>query len=168
MGDKYFQYAATVALPYKEIKWNPDRLQIIQPFINKHNSKATNYPSKIDDWKAFEKDNPTIARDILYINEKEIYPAYKSKHNSTRGRQIILLMILTKEKEGRWHYLAVKILSALLHGITSNRKGDFYCLNYLHSFRTKNKLKSFEKICKNKDFCGILMSSEKKKIVEYN
>ena len=31
---------------------------------------------------------------------------------------------------------------ALLHGISSKHKGDFYCLNCLHSFRAKDKLKS--------------------------
>ena len=30
--------------------------------------------------------------------------------------------------------------------------GDFYCLNCHHSFRTKNKLKFHEEVCKNKDF----------------
>ena len=45
------------------------------------------------------------------------------------------------------HYLAVKKLSTLLRGITSKHRGNFYCLNCLHSFRTKNK-----KACKNKDF----------------
>ena len=40
-------------------------------------------------------------------------------------------------------------------------KGDFYCLNCLHSFRTENKLKSNEKVCKNKDFWGIVMPLEK-------
>ena len=44
------------------------------------------------------------------------------------------------KSEGRWHYLAVKKLAALLRGITSKNNGDFYCLNWLHSFRTKNKL----------------------------
>ena len=42
--------------------------------------------------------------------------------------------------EGRWHYLAVKKLSALLRGITSKNSGAYCCLNCLHSFRTKNKL----------------------------
>ena len=52
-----------------------------------------------------------------------------------------------------------KILSALLHAITFIAfKGDFCCLNCLHSFRTENKLKSHEKVCKNKDFCRIAMS----------
>ena len=46
-----------------------------------------------------------------------------------------------------WHYLAVKKLSALLRGITSKHDGDFYCLNYLHSFRTKvNQIKKYAKI----------------------
>ena len=57
-------------------------------------------------------------------------------------------MIPNEEEEGRWHYLAVKKLSLLLHGIISRHKGDFYCLNCLHSLITKNKLKSHEKVCK--------------------
>ena len=32
--DKCFQYAATVALNYREIKWNPERVSNIKPFIN--------------------------------------------------------------------------------------------------------------------------------------
>ena len=47
-----------------------------------------------------------------------------------------------------WHYLAIKNLSELLRGITSNHNGDFYCLNCLHSYRTKNKLKKHEKYVK--------------------
>ena len=46
--------------------------------------------------------------------------------------------------------------------------GDFYCLNCLHSFRTKSKLKSHEKAYKNKDFCGIVMLSKKINILEFN
>ena len=39
-----------------------------------------------------------------------------------------------------WHYSAVKSLSGLLRGITSNHNGDCYCLNCFHSYRTENKL----------------------------
>ena len=46
----------------------------------------------------------------------------------------------------KWHYLAVKSLSALLRGITSNHVGDFYCLNCFHSYRTEQKLKGHEKV----------------------
>ena len=44
-----------------------------------------------------------------------------------------------------------KLLSKLLHGTTSKRKCEFYCLNHVHSFRTENKLKSHEDVSKNKD-----------------
>ena len=76
-------------------------------------------------------------------------------------------MILNEEKE-RWDYLAASKLSKLLIGITSKHHGDFYCLNCLHTFRTENKLKSHEKVCKNKDFYGIVMPSEKDKTLEFN
>ena len=61
-----------------------------------------------------------------------------------------------------------KQLLALLHGTTSKHKGDFHCLNCLHSFRTENKLKSHEKVCKNKELYGNVMPSETDKIVEFN
>ena len=114
----------------------------------------------------FEKNNPAIAVNILYTKQKEICPAYVSKVNSNCKKQIVLLMIPNEEKEG-WHYLAVKKLPKLLRGITS-KHGDFYCLNYLHSFRTKNKCKSNEKVCKNKDFCATVIPSEKNNILEFN
>ena len=139
--DKCFQYVEIVALNHEEIKRDPQRISKFKLFINKCNWTGIKYPSKIDDWKTFDKNNPTIAHSILYIKEKEICPAYISKHNSTREKQIILLMIPNEEEEG-WHYLTVKKLLALLHRITSKNKGDFFCSNCLHSFRTKNKLKS--------------------------
>ena len=55
---------------YEEIKWNPERVSNIKPFISKYNWKGINCPSKIGDWKTFEKNNPTIALNILYIKEK--------------------------------------------------------------------------------------------------
>ena len=94
-----------------------------------------------------------------------LYSSYISKHNSSREKQIILLMIPSRET---WHYHAVKKLSALLKGITSKNNGDFYCLNYLHSFRTKSKLESHKNVCKNKDFCNVIIPSENTEILEYN
>ena len=43
-----------------------------------------------------------------------------------------------------------------------------YCLKCLRSFRTENKLKSHEKVCKNKDFCVIVMPSEKDNILKFH
>ena len=35
----------------------------------------------MDDWKTFEKNNPTIVLNILYVKEKDICPAYISNIN---------------------------------------------------------------------------------------
>ena len=44
----------------------------------------------------------------------------------------------------KWHYLAMKILSALFRGITSNHNGDFYCLNCFHSYSTEKTQKTWK------------------------
>ena len=54
----------------------------IKPSTYIYNWEGINYPSKIDDWKKFEKNNSTIAPNILYIKENEICPVYISKINS--------------------------------------------------------------------------------------
>ena len=66
-----------------------------------------------------------------------------------------------------WHYLAVKSIYGLLRGITSNHNGDFHCLNCLHSYTTKEKLRKHERICYDRNFCELKMSDENKKILKY-
>ena len=41
-------------------------------------------------------------------------------------------------------------------------------LNFLRPFETENKIEYHEKVCKNKYFCGTVMSSEKDSILEFN
>ena len=108
------------------------------------------------------------------LKKKKIYPAYVSKHNSNREKQLILLTISNGEK---WNYLVVKKLSALFR-ITSKHQDDFYCLNRFHSFATENKLQSHIRAIikikrmkikiENKDFCNVNMLSEDTKILECN
>ena len=101
--------------------------------------------------------NKTIALNILYVlhNTKQIKQAYISKHNNERDTHVNLLMIT--DGTGNWHYLAVKSISGLLRGITSNHNGDFYCLNCFHSYTTEKKLRKHERICNDHDFCNLKM-----------
>ena len=95
----------------------------------------------------------------MYAKSKNIYPACVSKHNSKCEKEVIFLMILN---EGKWHYLAVKTLSALLRGITSKNHGAF-------SFAAgKKKLGLHKKVYENKDFRNVIMPSEDAKILEFN
>ena len=57
----------------------------------------------------FDENNWVIVLNILYIKEREICPFYISEINSNWEKQIILLMIPNKEKEG-WYYVEVKKL----------------------------------------------------------
>ena len=121
------------------------------------------------DNKTFERNNKDIALNILSVPlyKKEVNIIYRSYHNRTREKQVILLMI-TRKNSDEWHYLAVKSLKRLCREIASNHDGDFYCLNCLHSFRTDNALKEHEKLCNNHDYCESLMPKEGKNIVKYN
>ena len=61
-----------------------------------------------------------------------------------------------------------KTLSPFMKEIISKNHGDSYCLNWLHSFKTENKVKSHKKVCKNEDFCGIVLPSQKDNILNLN
>ena len=87
--NKCFQYGVTVALKYGEIKKDGQRITKIKPFINKYNCEAINFLSEKDDWKKFEKNNVTIAPDVLFAKKEKIDPAYVSKHNSNCEKKII-------------------------------------------------------------------------------
>ena len=75
---------------------------------------------------------------------------------------------MTRFKYGGCSTISSSTLSALLRGITSKHCSDFYCLNCLHSFRTKNKLELHKKVCENNDLCNVIMSSEDTKILGFN
>ena len=66
------------------------------------------------------------------------------------------------------HYLAVTNLSALLEGISTNHKEDFYCLNCFNSYTTKYKLKEHEEICNNNDSSRIEMPSWAEETLKYS
>ena len=95
---KCFPYAVTLALNLDKINKNSQRISKIKPFIEEYNWKDIDFPSTSKDWKKLELNNE-VALNIFYVshNTKKIEIAYKSKHNLTREKQIILLMISNGE-----------------------------------------------------------------------
>ena len=164
---KSFQHAETLALNYDKIDINPQRISKIRPFIDQYNWKDIDFPATSKDWKKNEQNNESIALNILCVphNIKKIHIAYKSRHNLTREKQVILLMITDGKK---WHCLVVKNLSGLLRGVTSNHHGDSYCLNCFHSYSTKNKLEAHKKICENHDYGYVEMPTKVNNTIKYN
>ena len=60
-------------------KWSPEAFLNIKPFVNKHNWDGTKYPSKIDDWKTFVKNNPTTALNVC-LSKKSKYTSLHFKN----------------------------------------------------------------------------------------
>ena len=163
--NRCFLYAIVIALNYQNIANNPQRIINLIPFIANYNWDDRNFPAGHDDYSALEKNNSDIAINILFAahNTQEIRKTYISKHNKTRNIHANLLMIT--DREGRWHYLAIKSISDLLRGVKPTHNGDFYCSNCFHSYRTSNKLKNLEQLCKNHDFCNFKLPNEKSKYI---
>ena len=63
------------------------------PFINKYKWEGINFSSEKGDRKKFEKNNLTIALNVLSSKKQKMYPAYVSRNNSNRKNQVIFLMI---------------------------------------------------------------------------
>ena len=59
------------------------------------NWQGIEFPAGPKDWAKFEKNNETIALNVLCVppNTKEISAAYKSKYNHKRKNQVNLIMI---------------------------------------------------------------------------
>ena len=184
--NKCFQYAITVTLNNQNIESHPERISNIKPFINQYNWEGIDFPAGIKDWKKFERNNKTIALNILLVPHKgkTINLAYKSKYNRKRENQVVLLMINNSEQSDeadKWHYIALKSartndgfnhpirsLSRLFRGIIANNNGNFYCLGCLHSFRTDNALKRHERLCGNNDYWYVEMPTKDNKTLKYN
>ena len=163
--NRCFLYAIVIALNHQNIANNPQRIVNLIPFIAKYIWDDIDFPAGHKDYSAFEKNNTDIALNILFIehNMKEIRQCYISKHTKTRNNHVNLLMIT--DGTGKSHYLAIKSISGLLRGITSNHNGAFYCLNCFHSYRTANKLNNHEDLYKNYDFCNLKLPKPEKRFL---
>ena len=112
------------------------------------------------------KNNLTNVLNVLLATKEKIYLDCLSKHNSDHKKKVILLIISTGEG---WHYLEVRKLPTLSTEVTSKHDGDFHFLNCFHSFAAENKCDFYvKKVCENKDFYSLLMTSKDIKIFNFN
>ena len=88
--NKCFQYSITVALNHQNIENHPERISNIKPFINQYIWEGIAFLAGIKDWRKFERNNKTIALNILSVphNTKTINLAYKYKIHITASAKI--------------------------------------------------------------------------------
>ena len=70
-----FQNALDDALIYQTIESNPQRISKLNPYINKYNWEGINFPAGSKIWPKYERNNNTIALNILYL-----------KHNAKKNK----------------------------------------------------------------------------------
>ena len=160
-----FKWAVVVALHHEDIGRDAQRISKIKPFSERYNWKGISFPTPCSEWKKFERQNPSVALNVLYIDgAMKIRQGYILSYNSKRAKIADLLIV---EANGKKHYTAIKSLPALLRGVTSQHNGDSYCRNCLGSFRDDEARNEHLKVCKNHDFCRIDMPEEGKNILRY-
>ena len=64
--NKCFQYSITVVLNHQNIENHPERISNIKPFVGQYNWESIEFPAGLKDRKKFERNNKTIALNILY------------------------------------------------------------------------------------------------------
>ena len=69
-SDKCFQYSITVALNHQNIESHPGRISNIKPFVDQYNWEGIDDVG-IKDWKKFERNNETIALNMLFVSHQE-------------------------------------------------------------------------------------------------
>ena len=57
-------------LNHKEIEKHAERITKIKLFINRYKWEGINFPSENNNWKKIEKNNLTIALNVLYVKKE--------------------------------------------------------------------------------------------------
>ena len=74
-NDNNFQNALDDALNYQNIESTPVRISKLKPYINKYDWEGINFPAGSKIWPKYERNNNTIALNILYL-----------KHNAKKNK----------------------------------------------------------------------------------
>ena len=108
-----------------------DRLSHYKNYFNELVIEGLQLPLMFSDTPKFENLNPWISVNVLAFENNEVFPLYVSKHRD-RKHHANLLMI--SNNEGKFHYLLVRDLSALVAGRTKSHVQAQVCPYCLYCF----------------------------------
>ena len=139
----YFCFLWCILAYIHSVGDNAVRTAKYEPFMHELNITGLNFPLKFSDTPKFENLNLTISANVLVYKNNEVFPLYASKHRD-RKNHVNLLMI--SNNEGKFHYLLVRNLSALVYGRT---KYDgythvypycLYCFSHAHLLTSTSRI----------------------------
>ena len=164
--EECFKWAVIQALHHEEIGKDPQRINKLKPFVSRYNWNGIKFPATTNQISKFEKQNPDIAVNVLFLHlGEEVRQYYISEYNGERDIIVDLLLI---EEWGKKHYCAIKNRSKLLSKLNSNHNGkEHFCIYCLHSFHSKEACFKHMEYCQDHDFCHVKMPKEEKKWLMY-
>ena len=120
-----------------------------------YNWTGLEFPVAVNKINRFEKNNPSIAVNVLAIGKgKELYVCRRSKHFN-REQAVNLLLLEDKEKR---HYVAIKSLSRLLSRENSRHDGSqHFCINCLQGFHSEESRDRHFEFCSDNDAVRVEM-----------
>ena len=166
--EECFKWAVIGALHHEEIKNNPERISLLRPYENQYNSKGLEFPVSIKKIDKFEKNNPGIAVNVLFSNNKNqnIYTARRSERNVKCKNQVNLLMLVDGEKR---HYTTIKSISRLLSKLNGKtRRAYHFGMNCFNGFRTASARDKHYEYCSSNGHVKVNMPTEKEKCLKYH
>ena len=69
--EECFKWAVITALHHEEISSHPERISKLEPYSDLYNWKGLEFPMTVNQIDKFEKINPDIAVNVLYLHQKE-------------------------------------------------------------------------------------------------
>ena len=110
-----------------------------ETFMHELNTTGLQFPLKFTNTSKLENLNPTISVNVLVFENNEVFPLYASKHRD-RKHHVNLLMI--SNIEGKFNYLLVRDLSALVNGRTKHNGYTHVCHYCFYCFSEARLLTS--------------------------
>ena len=166
--EECFKWAAIAALHHEEIKNKFERISLLKPYENRYNWKGLEFPVSIKKIDKFEKNNPGIAVNVLFSNNKNqnIYTARRSERNVKCKKQVNLLMIVDGEKR---HYTTIKFISRLLSKLNGKtRRAYHFGMNCFNGFRTASARDKHYEYCSSNGHVKVKMPTEKEKRLKFH
>ena len=164
--EECFKWAVVASLHHEAIEKDPQRVSKLRPFAERLNWEGLEFPVSLNKIGKFEKNNPEIAVNVLFVSKKSIFIARRSEFNSKRSKQVNLLMIVDGENR---HYTAVKSLSRLLKSMNAKHHGAYhFCVNCLNGFRTESARDKHYKYCSSHGEVNVKMPKESEKWLKFH
>ena len=144
----------TIALNYEKLGINTQKYKILAFY------KGKKYTSRKDDQYFFEKDDPTIALNMLYVETIE-YISWLHLKTQLKKRNPNYFFNDSMQKR-----MSLPFSNETVYIIKSWWWFFWFELSlFVHN---NTKLESHEKVYENKTFCGVVMPSECYKILEFS